>query len=253
MSTENETKEKNLENNTDYSKLEAEVQQLSKVVPKLNAELQAKNNQLEQTSAELAALKSELEAANSRLRNAQLEDAASNPEQLQQLLEEETSRLRQEFGEKLTASEQQAKQLRDQLKSVTTVSEVMTKYAGDAQEATRDILESIVARDIHKDDATGQEYVTDSKGNKRYSPANPAIPMSPEEYIQELRAERSPLFKPKGIKTSAMEQGQVMGVAGTSNTNTLDGVDLVRFQTDEAYYNSIPAEKRAALAIKLGM
>lgn len=253
MSTEDTKPDAGLEKTQDYSKLEAEVKQLSQVVPKLNEELQAKNAEVENLRNELASAQSKVEEYDSKLRNAQLEDAGVNTEQFQELLEQERLKLRAEYGDKIQSLETSLTNTQNRLKTATVVSDVMGNHALDAHEATRDILESLVTKNVHPDEETGKTYVTDENGNKRFSQKNPGQYMDGEEYIEELRTTKAPLFKAKGIKATAMEQGQVMGAASTGNNNLEAGIDIERFQTDPDYYNSIPRAKRVALASKLGM
>lgn len=258
MSDSTDTEKQNLANPQENDTLKKQLEEGQRALQKLMQDNQAKDKQLEDLTSRLTSATSKLEEYDAKLRDAQLEEAGVNPEQVKQLEQEIESRLEQkyqeQYGTEFSQLKKENQQLKDQLHNVTTVSGVMAKFATDAEESTRDILEAIVSKQIHQDpNDSSKTYATDEFGNKKLSKKFPGQPMEAEEFMEELRSQRAPLFKSKQVTQSVMRTGQKVGVQSSANTNIIDGVDVERFKTDVNYYNSFDRETRAKIATKIGI
>lgn len=249
----------NLVSSEEFDTLKKQLEEGQTALQKLMAENEAKEAQIQKLTSDLTSTSSQLEEHANQLRNAQLEEAGVNSEQYSKIEQELEAKLTEkysnEYGQRFAELENQNKQLQSQLHNVTTVSDTMSRYATDAEEATRDILEGIVGTQVHQDpNDASKTYVTDKFGNKKLSKKFPGQPMEAEEFMDELRSTRAPLFKSKKVTQQVMQNGQAMSAnSATGNTNIIDGVDVERFKNDPDYYNSFDRATRVRIATKLGL
>jgi hypothetical protein len=144
--------------------------------------LQTFQIKLQEKETELEKLRNEINEVKSK--------KAPNKEEIEQ-------QLRNEFAEKLTSTEAQAKQFQSKLKALTVTDKVMSVIGDKVLPDARKFLRMEVEKecDLEGDFDSGQIIVKDEQGNTRWSPHRPNERMSIEEYSDVLKSRYPTLFQ----------------------------------------------------------
>jgi hypothetical protein len=249
-------KEDNFVSKEDHDKLKAEADKVASLTQKLTEHTQTIEQDNEALRQQLSAFgnvtPAQIKELQEKAREAQLKAASESPEEIQSLLEKNEQAVRSELGETVATLESRLAAAEANLKRVTITRNVMNDFASDVEDSMRDIVESHISKHIHQDKTTGQIQVRDDNGKLMYSKENPTLPMQPEEFLNQLRTERPPCFKQKGVQTPALESGQMISPSSTGNKN-IDGINVDKFMNDAAYREKLSPEIRAAMYVKLGV
>lgn len=171
----------------------------------------------------------------------------SDPKKLEAELDRKAKEVRDQFAPQLQERDSKIQQLSSRLKEQLVVNNVLGEAASSLYEKATDDFKEYVRRFCDLDDSE-KIVVKDDKGNIRYSKANAAIPMSPKEFIEELKQSKDHWFK------NPTPQGhQQKGERFVNPTGTVTFADIAKLpaQQQREVLAKLPIEDRRRIASEM--
>jgi hypothetical protein len=213
--------EKNQEEQQDTNTISVSVEEYNGMKARLQG-LQTFQIKVQEKEAELEKLRSEINEVKSK--------KSPSKEEIEQAL-------RNEFAEKLTLTEKQAKELQSKLKTLTVTDKVMGAVGDKILPDARDFLKMEVEKecDLDGEFENGQIVIKDEHGNIRWSAKRPNERMSIEEYWEMKASQRPSLFKSNARGAEPVNGGTKFQINPVHKTSI----------TWEQYTSLTPEQQRA--------
>jgi hypothetical protein len=161
---------------------------------------------------------------------------SDNPEDLDKWKTETEGKIRGELQSEIEKLREDRESLTGRLKELSIVDKATETIGALFNDDVQPFIKDIIRRHVDRDE-NGEFLIKNDKGEKRFSHANPAKPLSLKEFAEEL-ANKHPSFARPQVKTGARHAGEI-----STNGNVTD--------TDVQRYMGMSREQQLSLDPKL--